>query len=162
MKFLISACLLGDRVRYDGQHAAQQYLQQLLQQQQVIKICPEQAGGLATPRAAAEIVGGDGSDVLNARARVLDCEGVDVSAAFVKGAYLTLQLAQYHQVTHIVLKSKSPSCGTAHIYDGHFRGQLRSGAGVTAALLQQHGFEVWDEQSFWQYLTTQGLAWLAE
>lgn len=154
-KFLISACLAGQPVRYDGQHALQQTLKALLEQQRAVIICPEVSGGLATPRLAAEIVGGDGTDVLKGNAKVLDCAGTDVTQAFIEGAHHALKLAQLHQVTHVILKANSPSCGSNFIYDGSFTGQKIQGNGVTAALLKQHGFEVWTEHEFLEHLNQQ-------
>ena len=149
-KFLISACLVGQHVRYDGKHSLNEKIQALIASHQVILVCPEMAGGLATPRLAAEIIGGDGHDVLAGKARVINTVGEDVTAAFIQGAQLALTLAQHHQVTHVILKANSPSCGSQQIYDGTFQGQKRTGQGVTTALLQQHGFEVIDELQFEQ------------
>ena len=151
-KYLISACLVGDNVRYDGNNCLQPQLLQLLREQRAVSICPEVIGGLKTPRAAAEIVGGGGLDVLQGRAKVLDCTGQDVSAAFIRGAYAALELAQQHQVTHVVLKANSPSCGSTHIYDGHFRGVKIAADGVTAALLKQHAYTIISEEQFLEQL----------
>lgn len=152
MKYLISACLVGENVRYDAKNCYTHALKQLLLAKQAVIICPEVMGGLSTPRLTAEIVGGDGIDVLNGHARVLDSAGNDQSKAFVDGAYLALKLAQQHQVTHVVLKANSPSCGTHQIYDGNFNATKIMGQGVTAALLTQHGFKVIDENQFLQHL----------
>lgn len=155
MKYLISACLLGQAVRYDGGHCLVAALQQLLTTGQAIAFCPEVAGGLSTPRLPAEIVAGDGDAVLVGSAKVLDSVGNDVTAAFVTGAQRCLALAQQHQVTHVILKANSPSCGSTQIYDGSFSGQKIDGQGVTAALLCQHGFQVMTEQAFLQQLIQQ-------
>ena len=96
-------------------------------------------GGLPTPRAPAEIVGGDGHDVWAGRACVLDAHGVDVTEAFKHGAELALQRLQAAHIDTVYLKSKSPSCGQGQIYDGSFSGQLREGDGVSTALFKQHG-----------------------
>lgn len=152
MKYLISACLVGENVRYDGKNCYAPALKQLVATQQAMIICPEVAGGLSTPRLPAEIIGGDGIDVLNGRAQVRDSAGNDQSKAFIDGAYQALKLAQAHQVTHVVLKANSPSCGTHKIYDGSFSGIQTVGQGVTAALLTQHGFQVIDENQFLQLL----------
>lgn len=152
-RFLISACLLGQPVRYDGRdHLVKEILEHLIADQYVT-ICPEISGGLPTPRPPAEIQQGHGRDVLESRARIFDTHQQDVTEAFLKGAYATLALAQNFQVTHAILKSKSPSCGNGQIYDGHFSGQLRQGDGVTAALLKQHGIQVLSEQEFLALLT---------
>ncbi len=151
---LISACLLGEPVRYDGaskgMHADWQ--QQLAACYTLLPFCPECAGGLPTPRPAAEIHGGHGSHVLTGQATVRTASGEDVSAAFVRGARLALALAQQHGCTAAVLKANSPSCGNRHIYSGQFDGQLQTGAGVCAALLQQHGITVYNETELAQLL----------
>lgn len=150
MKYLISACLAGQPVRYDGQHCLQSKLKHLIETKQAVLICPEVAGGLSTPRLAAEIIGGNGFDVLNGQAKVITSAGQDVTQAFLDGAYLALNLAQLHQVTHVILKANSPSCGSNLIYDGTFSGQKIQGDGVTAALLKQHNFQVLTEDEFLQ------------
>ena len=133
-----SACLCGHKVRYDGGDcAAQNALPE-----QVLPICPEVMGGLPTPRAPAEIVGGDGHDVWAGRARVLDAHGVDVTEAFKQGAKLALQRLQAAHIDTVYLKSKSPSCGQGQIYDGSFSGQLREGDGVSTAWFKRHGIRV--------------------
>jgi uncharacterized protein YbbK (DUF523 family) len=152
MKYLISACLVGQPVRYDGQHCLQNKLKHLIETKQAISICPEVKGGLSTPRLAAEIIAGDGIDVLNAQAKVITSAGEDVTQAFINGAYLTLKLAQLHQVTHVILKANSPSCGSHLIFDGTFTGQKIQGLGVTAALLKQYGFVVMTEDEFLEQL----------
>lgn len=151
-KYLISACLVGENVRYDGQNCLQQKLRQLVIEQRAVIICPEVSGGLSTPRLAAEIVGGNGEDVLCGKAKVLDSAGNDVSNAFIQGAYKALQLAQKHQITHVILKANSPSCGSELIYDGSFSGNKIQGNGVTSALLKQHGFKVITEDQFLQIM----------
>ncbi|MDM1759013.1 MULTISPECIES: DUF523 domain-containing protein [Acinetobacter] len=148
MKYLISACLIGENVRYDAKNCLQQQLKQLIEQQKAVYICPEVTGGLSIPRLAAEIQGGDGVDVWTGKAKVITLAGQDVSAEFIQGAKATLALAQQHQVTHVILKSNSPSCGSTLIYDGSFTGQKIQGVGVTTALLQQHGFVVMTENEF--------------
>lgn len=152
MKYLISACLLGQAVRYDGGHCLVNALEQLLATGQAVAFCPEVAGGLSIPRLPAEIVAGDGQAVLFGQAKVLDSAGDDMTTAFILGAQRCLALAQQHQVSHVVLKANSPSCGSTQIYDGSFSGQKIDGQGVTAALLHQHGFHVMSEQEFLQQL----------
>ncbi|WP_173911884.1 DUF523 domain-containing protein [Acinetobacter sp. Marseille-Q1618] len=154
MKYLISACLVGENVRYDAKNCLHLALKQLIEQRHAVCICPEVSGGLSTPRLAAEIRGGNGFDVLAGKAQVITSLGQDVSAEFICGAQCTLALAQHHQVSHVILKSNSPSCGSDFIYDGSFTGEKIQGMGVTTALLQQHGFEVMTEQQFIQQLST--------
>ena len=146
-KLLVSACLLGDPVRYDGKaknldHAG---LQQLLTQNRVIAFCPEVAGGLSVPRAAAEIVAGDGNAVIAGTAQVKTREGNDVSDYFLAGAEQALVLCRQHDINTALLTESSPSCGSSQIYDGSFTRQSINASGVTTALLQQHGIMVFNQ-----------------
>ncbi len=142
MKILISACLLGVNCRYDGGNSRDKDAIKRHQHDELVPVCPEEAGGLPTPRPAVEIVGGDGNDVLDGKARVLTAEGVDKTEEFLKGAQIALEVAQSTGATSVLLKSKSPSCGCGEIYDGTFSKTLVSGDGVTTALLKRHGIEV--------------------
>jgi uncharacterized protein YbbK (DUF523 family) len=144
--YLVSACLLGCPSTYDGRARPQDKLIMLAAQGQVVPICPEVAGGLGVPRPPAEIVGGDGSDVLDGQARVMTIDGEDVTTAFIRGAEHTLAVAQRYGVARAILKQLSPSCGSDHIYDGTHSGRLRAGPGVTAALLRRHNVTVWSEE----------------
>ncbi len=145
-RVLVSRCLLGHRVRYDG-GASGPYAQLALWQAEgrVIALCPEVAGGLPTPRAAAEIPGGQGVEVLNGKAPVMTTEGEDVTQAFVSGAHQALALVQAHNIRIAVLKANSPSCGNVLTYDGSFSGVKVQGQGVTAALLTRAGVRVFNE-----------------
>lgn len=107
-----------------------------------VLVCPEEDGGLGTPRPPAEIVGGDGHDVLDGKARVVTKQGGDVTAEYVRGAELALAAARQAGATTAVLKSRSPSCGKGCVYDGSFTATLAEGDGVTAALLRRNGIEV--------------------
>lgn len=149
-RYFISACLLGQKVRYDGQDCLVQELLEHLIPHQYTSLCPEVAGGLSIPRPPAEIQNGSGLKVLHQKVPVIDVFGHDVSAAFIQGAYQALKVAQDFQVTHAILKSKSPSCGRGLIYDGSFSGNKISGDGVTAALFQQHRIIVMTEDEFLQ------------
>ena len=122
-KVLVSRCLLGHRVRYDG-GASGPYalLAQWQAEGRVIALCPEVAGGLPTPRAAAEIPGGQGVEVLAGKAAVITTEGEDVTEAFVSGARQALALVERHGIRIAILKANSPSCGNRLTYDGSFRG----------------------------------------
>ncbi len=148
LKYLVSACLAGQPVRYDAKSNTQEAICQLMQTHQVITACPEMMGGLSCPRFPAEIQNGQASDVLNGTAQVKDVLGTDVSAEFIAGAYRMLELAQLHKVDVVVLKDRSPSCGSHYIYDGTFTRTKIEGYGVTTALLKQHGFQVMSEQDF--------------
>ncbi|NBF01121.1 DUF523 domain-containing protein [Pseudomonas sp. Fl5BN2] len=145
-KILVSRCLLGHRVRYDGGASGPfDQLSSWLQEGRVVALCPEVAGGLPTPRAAAEIPGGQGVEVLEGKARVLTTEGDDVSTEFLSGARQALALVEKHGIRIAVLKANSPSCGNLLTYDGTFSGTRVQGQGVTAALLQHHGVQVFSE-----------------
>lgn len=138
----MSACLAGRRCRFDGQANPDDEVARLVAEGRAILICPEVDGGLGTPRPPAEIVGGDGHDVLRGRARVVTDAAVDVTAAYVKGAQHALELAQRAGATRAILKARSPSCGIGEIYDGSFSRSLQAGDGVTAALLKENGIEI--------------------
>lgn len=147
-KILVSACLLGHKVRYDGNDKLQTHarLQALIKSGNVIAICPEVSGGLSTPRPPAEIQHAMcGNDVLKGNARILANDGVDVTNQYVEGAYKALALVHEHNIHIAILKARSPSCGVEKIYDGTFSHTLIHGMGVTAALLSQHGVSVFDE-----------------
>ncbi|GAW91454.1 DUF523 domain-containing protein [Calderihabitans maritimus] len=145
---IVSACLAGICCRYDGGSNFRRNLTQLIPRDKLVLVCPEQLGGLPTPRLPAEIVDGDGVQVLSGRARVINSRGEDVTEAFLKGAEEVLRIARLTGSKQAVLKARSPSCGTRRIYDGTFRGRLRPGSGVTAALLRKHGVKVIDDEQF--------------
>ncbi|MCP4075215.1 MAG: DUF523 domain-containing protein, partial [Gammaproteobacteria bacterium] len=112
-KILISSCLLGEAVRYDGKHQCQHHkvLKEWINQHRVISFCPEVAGGLPVPRVAAEILGGDGTDVLSGRAKVMDKTGKNVTEVFIKGAHSALSACNQHHIKLAILARRSPSCG---------------------------------------------------
>ena len=146
-KILLSACLLGERVRYDGQSKTLRntVLDKLLSQDRVISFCPEVAGGLSVPRAAAEIHAGDGAAVIAKLASVKTKDGTDVSEFFLSGARQALALCREHDIRVAVLTESSPSCGSSQIYDGSFTRSTIPGSGVTAALLAQNGIKVFNQ-----------------
>jgi uncharacterized protein YbbK (DUF523 family) len=145
-KVLVSRCLLGHPVRYDGGAGGPfEVLSQWQAEGRVVGLCPEVAGGLPTPRPAAEIPGGQGVQVLAGQALVLTEAGDDVSAAFLRGAQLALEQVREHGIRIAVLKANSPSCGNRLTYDGTFSGVKVSGEGVTAALLRREGVQVFSE-----------------
>jgi uncharacterized protein YbbK (DUF523 family) len=147
IRVLVSACLLGEKVRYNGADAASgsRILQQWLREGRVVPFCPEVEGGLGVPRPAAEIEGNGGASVLDGTGRVRARTGGDVTAAFLRGAELALRAAREGGAAMAVLKDGSPSCGSAYVYDGSFSGRREAGAGVTAALLRRSGIEVFSE-----------------
>ncbi|MCL2438117.1 MAG: DUF523 domain-containing protein [Coriobacteriia bacterium] len=141
---MISACLLGKKCRYNGEHNLNEGLVQQLQNEKLeyINLCPELLGGMSVPRIPCEIVGGTGKEVLAGTAKVMNADGEDVTEAFMKGAAEVLRRCREKQVTKAYLKSKSPSCGYGKTYDGSFEGTVHLGNGVLAELLSQKGIEV--------------------
>jgi uncharacterized protein YbbK (DUF523 family) len=136
---LISSCLLGIGCRYDGSHSRVEEIIKKSQEVQFIPICPEQLGGLPTPRAPSNIVKGDGKGVLAGQAQVVNSLGEDVTGSFMKGARETLKLARITGAKKAILKNKSPSCGLTTPYCETDTGY---GIGVTAALLLSAGIEI--------------------
>jgi uncharacterized protein YbbK (DUF523 family) len=146
-KILVSACLLGNRVRYDGRALTLEdaILSRWLAAGQVVSVCPEVEGGLSVPRRPAEIIGGDAVQVLAATAQVIDDSGEDVSGCFVSGAKHALSLCERHGITVAVLSEGSPSCGSSAVYDGSFSRNRVPGQGVTTALLRSRGITVFSQ-----------------
>lgn len=138
----VSGCLLGEKCRYDGGSCPDADIIKMAAGAKHMILCPEMAGGLQSPRPPAEISGGNGFDVLDGRARVIDKSGRDVTQEFLVGARVVLDLCLKNGVEAVYFKDKSPSCGTARIYDGTFQGVLKGGPGVCAALLIRNGVEV--------------------
>ncbi len=135
---LISGCLVGLDCRHDGASEKNDQVLEFLRNMPLVPVCPEQLGGLPTPRARAEIVGGDGHDVLAQKARGLDETGKDVTISFIRGATETLKLTQLLGIKEAYLKGKSTSCGFGAIW----RGQLVKGDGVCTALLSKSGIKI--------------------
>ncbi|CAJ0812301.1 DUF523 domain-containing protein [Ralstonia flaminis] len=147
-RVLVSACLLGQPVRYDGGTVVTEggILARWQMEGRIVPMCPEMAGGLPVPRLPAEIHGeGGGAAVLRGAARVVEHHGHDVTDAFVQGAQRALEAAREAGVQVAVLTERSPSCGSTFLYDGTFSSQLQPGEGVTAALLRQHGIRVFSQ-----------------
>ena len=145
---LVSACLAGCECRFDGRANPSSSVARLVADGRAIQVCPEEDGGLPTPRPPAEIVGGDGHDVLAGRATVMTAQGEDVTDRYVAGAERALEAARAAGATKAVLKARSPSCGKGVIYNGTFTRARRPGDGVTTALLIQNGIEVFTESEF--------------
>jgi uncharacterized protein YbbK (DUF523 family) len=145
---LISACLLGVACNHEGRGSPRAIVDELAKHYRLVPVCPEVLGGLPTPRAAAELQGGDGADVVagNGAARVVDIEGVDVTAAYRRGAEAAVAVAKGVGAQRAVLKARSPSCGSSAVYDGTFSRRLLPGRGVTAAALAAAGLEVGSEE----------------
>lgn len=136
---LVSACLIGEPCRYDGKAYPCEGVERLAQTHTLIPVCPEQMGGLPTPRACTE---------LQADGRAVDAQGADRTEAFMQGARDAVRVAKQHGCKQAILKSKSPSCGTSLIYDGTFTGTLIPGRGITAQALAKAGIELLSEDDF--------------
>lgn len=147
IKILVSACLLGEKVRFDGgdKLVEDALMQRWHAEARLVPICPEMAGGLPTPRPPAEIQGGTGVEVLAGDARVTTPDGTDVSAQFIAGAERTVALARASGARLAILKARSPSCGSVTVYDGSFASRQIPGRGVAAAALAAEGIAVFDE-----------------
>lgn len=135
MNILVSACLLGVQCRYDGTGVMQEELRELSKKHNLIPVCPEIYGGLATPRDPAERID----------EQIITKQGEDVTAQYTKGAEEILELCKFYDCHYAILKERSPSCGYGKIYDGTFSGTLIEGNGVTAELLAKHGVEIYGE-----------------
>jgi len=122
---VISACLVGEKVRYDGNHKLDLFYKNLIDEKKAISICPEILGGLQVPREPAEIIGGDGYDVWNDQAKVMTVKGRDVTIQFKEGAKRALSIIKDLNANTVILKSDSPSCGSTVIYDGTFTGNKK-------------------------------------
>lgn len=136
MKILVSACLLGKNCKYNGGNNLNQRVLDFIEGHEVIGVCPEQLGGLSTPRLPAEIVDGI----------VTNKEGISVDVQFRKGAQTALAVALEKKVDLAILQSRSPSCGVNEIYYGNFSGKKIKGQGVFAKLLSAHGIKVLDAE----------------
>lgn len=139
---IISACLCGFFCRYNGQNAQNKEALALLRTGQAVPVCPEQLGGLPTPRPPVELLHGDGAAVLRGDAQAVTAQGVHVTAAFINGAAEVLHMARLYGADRAILKNRSPSCGCGELYDGSFTGKIIKGDGVCAALLRQHGVHI--------------------
>lgn len=133
---LCSACLLGVKCRYDGKSKPDEKVLNLATKEILIPVCPEQLGGLPTPRTPAEQKGD----------KVVTKEGIDVTDSFKNGAKEVLKIVKLYSVKEVILKQRSPSCGCGQIYDGTFSGTIIEGDGVTTRLLKQSGITVKTEE----------------
>nr|WP_106782895.1 DUF523 domain-containing protein [Lysinibacillus timonensis] len=149
---LVSSCLAGLEVRYNGTHCLDQKIRKLIEEKKAMTVCPELLGGFSTPREPAEIIGGTGEDVLDGKAKVIEKSGKDVTELYIKGAHITLNIAKDVNATIVVLKEYSPSCGSSMIYNGQFIGEKITGNGVTTALLNRNGIQVISEKQFSEQL----------
>ena len=138
-KIIVSACLAGEKCRYDGKSKANAAIVKLVKEKNAIPVCPEVLGGLPVPRERAESEAGDGNSVLEGKSRVINFSGDDVTEEYIKGAHEVLKSAQKQNVKRAILKSKSPSCGVTIIVKHN---QPDAGMGVTAALLRKYGISL--------------------
>lgn len=136
--YLISACLCGVNCKYNGKNNFNEEFLNLLKNGKVIPVCPEQLGGLSTPRVPAEIIG----------TGIFTKDGVDVSQEFNRGSLEVLRLAREIKIKKAILKEGSPSCGCNYIYDGTFSGNKIVGDGCTSALLKSNGIEVISDEEY--------------
>lgn len=152
----MSACLLGINCNYKGGCSYDftrnsHFWDSLCEKYNIIPICPEQMGGLPTPRIPSELL--DNAEMIEARkGKIINKEGNDVTLNFIKGGTEILRLARLYSVQYAILKSKSPSCGVKSVYDGSFSGVLIDGKGYTAHLLAKNGIRIFDEYNFCSFL----------
>ena len=135
-RILVSMCLLGENCRYDGKNCLNEEVRELAKDHTLIPVCPEQMGGLSTPRSPSEIVSG----------RLITREGKDVTEEYERGRQTALDIARLSNVDYVLLKSKSPSCGKGKIYDGSFTGTLTEGNGYTVRLFLENGYRVYSDE----------------
>jgi len=145
-KLLVSACLLGENCKYNGGNNYSPDVERLRERFELVSVCPEQLGGLPTPRVPSERVG----------EQVLTRDGQDVTEAFRQGAERTLDIARAEGALRAVLQVRSPSCGCGMIYDGTFSGTLVPGKGVAAELLEKNGVKVYDRTRTGELLDEEG------
>lgn len=138
IKYIVSACLTGVRCAYDGEHRRVERIVEMVREGIALPVCPEQLGGLPTPRPPVEISSG----------RVVDQHGNDLSDNFERGAQEALKVCRMAACSKAILKSRSPSCGSGCVYDGTFSGARISGDGVFAALLKANDIVVLSDEEF--------------
>ena len=146
---IVSACLLGENCKYSGGNNKSENVIKYLEDKEYILVCPEQLGGLSTPRNPSEIItygNKDGNDVLSGCTKVLSNKGIDVTKNFIGGAKESLKIAKLFNCKKALLKEGSPSCGCNQIYDGTFNKNKIPGIGVTAALFIENNIEVFSEK----------------
>ena len=144
---ICSACLLGVKCAWDGKSRYKnEKVIRLLKEMTIIPICPEQLGGLPTPRIPQEIQGCSGEKVLEGKGKVKNKNGKDITKQFISGAKEALKIAKIFGAKEFIAKQKSPSCGCGRTYDGSFSGKLINGDGVTTALLKKNGIRVITEE----------------
>jgi len=137
-EYLVSACLCGEKCRYDGKVFISEHIKQLVDEGKAIMVCPEVLGGMSVPRLPCEIKGG----------RVLNINNENKTDSFLYGAIKVLEIAKKYEITKAILKEKSPSCGSNYIYNGNFNKELIPGEGLTTKLLRENGIQVVSDELF--------------
>ena len=140
-KIVVSACLLGCNCRYDGKNCYIREIEELKGKHTIIPVCPEQMGGLSTPRDPSEISGD----------KVFSNKGKDVTENYLRGAEMALQIAKMNGVEYALFKQKSPSCGKGKIYDGTFSSTVIDGLGMTSRMFIQNGIHVYADTEFEEF-----------
>lgn len=137
--FLVSACLAGFNTRYNGTNSEDRRIVELVLSGKAIPVCPEQIGGLPTPRPPLQFIDGDGKAVLDKKAVVVDKNGTDYAENLIRGAEETLRIARMFKIKKAIFKDGSPSCGVTYVW---VSGKKRLGKGITTALLRENAIEV--------------------
>lgn len=143
---LVSACLMGIDAKYNGKNNINPLIIEYSSYGKFIPVCPEQLGGLSTPRFCAEILRGSGKDVVMGLCNVINSQGRDVTKEFLKGANEVIKITKLLPIKAAILKQNSPSCGSSFIYDGSFSKRLKEGEGVTAYLLRENNIPIFSEE----------------
>ena len=143
---LVSACLLGINCKYNGDNNKSEKIEEYLKDKKFILVCPEQLGGLTTPRYPSEIINIDEKNIIEGKTTVINNKNLDVTEQFKKGALETLKIANIYGCKKAILKEGSPSCGSSFVYDGTFTGKKVNGSGVTTSLLRQNNIVVISEK----------------
>lgn len=145
-KLLVSACLAGINCTFRGKNNLNTKIKELSDSGETIALCPEIYGYLGVPRENIELIGGDGNDILDGKAKAVSVSGKDVTRDVVAGAHKVLEIVKKYDIKKAILKSNSPTCGSGRIYDGTFSNTLKAGDGVLAALLKRNDIEVITEK----------------
>lgn len=143
--YIISACLCGVNCKYNGENNLSERCMKLFREGKAVLVCPEQLGGLSTPRDPVEL-NNEASEVINGNGKALSNQGEDVTKQFIDGAYETLRIAKELGATKAVLKEGSPSCGSNYIYDGTFSRNKIKGKGITAQILENEDITVFSDE----------------
>ena len=143
--YIISACLCGVNCKYSGKNNLNDRCMKLFREGKAVLVCPEQLGGLPTPRNPVEL-NNTASEVINGNGKAISDQGEDVTKQFLDGAYETLKIARELGATRAILKEGSPSCGSNFVYDGTFTGNKIKGKGITAQLLEDEGMLVFSDE----------------